>query len=91
VEDLDESYARFNHNMTKSAYTKKKLLKAIKHLNQQYCPYCHEPYEVQPDGDRIVPPIKGAEWYGVMPHYTNRIGTIMKIDKCRICGRTLNE
>lgn len=59
---------------------------------QANCLYCHEPYKLFDNGDRLIPPATIRDWWGLMPRYSSdRIATIMKIDKCPECGRKLNE
>lgn len=54
------------------------------------CKYCHAPYKIFENGDKLMPPIYTGDWWGIMPRYQKgRIGTIIKIDYCPACGRKL--
>lgn len=55
------------------------------------CQYCHCPYKVLKNGDRLMPPLTIFDYWGIMPHYSERIGTIIKCDECPECGRRLND
>jgi len=63
----------------------------IQQLKQQTCRYCHAPYLTLKNGDRLMPPLTIFDYWGIMPHYSERIGTIIKCDECPECGRRLNE
>ena len=54
------------------------------------CRYCHVPYKVFENGDRLIPPLNGDDWWGIMPRYQKgRLGTITGVEKCPNCGRRL--
>ena len=56
------------------------------------CKYCNPPYKIFDNGDRVIPPIGLFDWWGLMPRYKeNRLGTIIKIDYCPMCGRELDD
>lgn len=56
------------------------------------CKYCHSPYKLFDNGDRLIPPETIRDWWGLMPRYSSdRVATIMKIDKCPECGRKLDD
>lgn len=55
------------------------------------CKYCNPPYKIFDNGDRVMPPFSKNNWWGIMPHYSKRVGTIAKIEKCPNCGRKLSD
>ncbi|WP_278552791.1 hypothetical protein [Companilactobacillus farciminis] len=56
------------------------------------CEYCHLPYRVFENGDRLMPPNLVTDFWGIMPNYgENKVGTIMKTEKCPKCGRKLED
>jgi len=55
------------------------------------CLYCHDPYKVFDDGDKIIHP-NTISWWGIMAnYYAGKVGTIRKINKCPACRRRLND
>lgn len=55
------------------------------------CQYCHPPYKIFSNEDRLIPPATIRDWWGLMPRYSNnRITTIMKVNECPNCHRRLD-
>ena len=72
--------------------SRKKAFNRMLTPRQADCLYCHEPYKLLDNGDRLIPPATILDWWGLMPRYSSaRVATIMKIDKCPECGRKLDD